>query len=165
MKEVRHKRLNLVWSHWHEMSRTGNFRGKKSVSSCKKTTGQGNEEWLLTGLFKRGDKNSKIKLWWWCLVTKLYPTLWDPMDYSTPGFPVLHYLPELAQTHVHWVGDAIQPPHPLLPSSPTALNLWWVFDSLKILKKVLIAYELCHDKAVFKNRVMQDKLVGPPRWC
>ena len=67
------------------MSRIGNFRGKKSVSSCKKTTGQGNEEWLLTGLFKRGDKNSKIKLWWWCSVTKLYPTLWDPTDYSTPG--------------------------------------------------------------------------------
>ena len=37
---------------------------------------------------------------------------------STPGFPVLHHLPELAQTHVHWVGDAIQPSHPLSPSSP-----------------------------------------------
>ena len=48
-------------------------------------------------------------------------TLW-PMDCSTPGFLVLHYLPELAQTHVHWVGDAIQPSYPLLPSSP-ALNL------------------------------------------
>ena len=41
------------------------------------------------------------------------------MDCSTPGFPVLHQLPELAQTHVHWVGDAIQPSHPLSsPSSP-----------------------------------------------
>ena len=39
------------------------------------------------------------------------------MDCSTPGFPVLHHLQELAQTHVHWVGDAIQPSHPLLPSS------------------------------------------------
>ena len=44
------------------------------------------------------------------------------MDCSTPGFPVLHYLPKFAQTHVHWVGDAIQPSHPLLPPSP-ALNL------------------------------------------
>ena len=35
------------------------------------------------------------------------------MDYSTPGFPVLHYLPEFAQTHVHWVSDAIQPLHPV----------------------------------------------------
>ena len=47
----------------------------------------------------------------------------QPMDYSTPGFPVLHYLLEFAQTHVHWVSDAIQPAHPLLPSSPPALNL------------------------------------------
>ena len=45
------------------------------------------------------------------------------MDYSTPGFPVLHYLPECAQNHVHWVSDAIQPSHPLLPPSPLALNL------------------------------------------
>ena len=46
-----------------------------------------------------------------------------PMDCSTPVFPVLHYLLDLAQTHVHWVGDAIQPSHPLSPSSPPALNL------------------------------------------
>ena len=39
------------------------------------------------------------------------------MDFSTPGFPVHHQLPELAQTHVHWVGDAIQPSHPLVPFS------------------------------------------------
>ena len=48
-----------------------------------------------------------------CSVTKLCPTLCDPMDYSTPGFPDLHHLPELAQICVHWVGDAIQPSHPL----------------------------------------------------
>ena len=45
------------------------------------------------------------------------------MNCSTPGFPVLHYLLELAQTHVHWVGDAIQPSHPLLSPSPPAFNL------------------------------------------
>ena len=45
------------------------------------------------------------------------------MDCSMPGFPVLHYLPELAQTHVHWVSDAIQPPHPLSPPSPPVFNL------------------------------------------
>ena len=43
-----------------------------------------------------------------CLVAQLCPTLCDPMDCSMPGFPVLHHLPEFAQTHVHWVGDAIQ---------------------------------------------------------
>ena len=42
------------------------------------------------------------------------------MDGSTPGIPVLHHLPELAQTHVHWVGDAIQPFHPLLSPCPPA---------------------------------------------
>ena len=44
-------------------------------------------------------------------------------DCSTPGLPVLHYLPEPAQTHVHWVSDAIQPSCPLLSPSPPALNL------------------------------------------
>ena len=43
-----------------------------------------------------------------CSVTQSCLTLWDPMDCSMPGFPVLHYLPELAQTHVHWVSDATQ---------------------------------------------------------
>ena len=50
-------------------------------------------------------------------------TLCDPMDCSMPGFPVLHHLLELAQTHVHWVSDAIQPSHPLLSPSLPAFNL------------------------------------------
>ena len=48
------------------------------------------------------------------------PPLCDPMDCSMPGFPVLHQLPEFAQTHVHQVSDAIQPSHPLLSPSPPA---------------------------------------------
>ena len=47
----------------------------------------------------------------------------DPMDHSTPGFPVLHWLPEFAHTHVCWVDDAIQPSHPPLFPSPLALSL------------------------------------------
>ena len=53
------------------------------------------------------------------------------MDGSTPGFPVLHQLPKLAQTHVHQVGDAIQPSHPLSSPSPPAFNLsvsWFAQD-------------------------------------
>ena len=50
-------------------------------------------------------------------VTQSCPTLCNPMDCSTPGFPV-HQFPELAQTHIHWVSDAIQPSHPLSPSPP-----------------------------------------------
>ena len=49
--------------------------------------------------------------------------LCDPMDCSTPGLPVHHQLPEFTQTHVHWVGDAIQPPHPLLSPSHPAFSL------------------------------------------
>ena len=56
-------------------------------------------------------------------VAQLCLTLCDPMDCSMPGIPVLHQLPELAQTLVHWVGDAIQPSHPLLSPSPPAFNL------------------------------------------
>ena len=62
-------------------------------------------------------------LWRVCSVDQPCPTLCDPMDCLAPGFPVLHYLPEFAQTHVHWVGDAIQPSHPLLPASPPALSI------------------------------------------
>ena len=51
------------------------------------------------------------------------PTLCDPMDCNMPGFPVLHYLLEFIQTHVHWVNDAIQPSHPLSSPSPPAFNL------------------------------------------
>ena len=56
-------------------------------------------------------------------VTQLCLTLCDPMDCSMPGFPVHHQLPELAQTLVHWVGDAIQPSHPLSSISPPTFNL------------------------------------------
>ena len=58
-----------------------------------------------------------------CSFTQSCVTLCDPMDCSTPGSLVLHYLPESAQTHIHWVDDAIQPSHPLLPPSTSVLNL------------------------------------------
>ena len=54
---------------------------------------------------------------------QLWPTLCDPMDCRTPGLPVHHQLPEFTQTHVHGVGEAIQPSHPLSSPSPPGLNL------------------------------------------
>ena len=57
-----------------------------------------------------------------CSVTQLCLTLFDPMDCSMPGFPIFHHLRELVQIHVHWVGDAIQPSHPLSSPSPPAFN-------------------------------------------
>ena len=56
-------------------------------------------------------------------VTQSCLTLCNPMDCSTPGLPVHHQLPESTQTHVHWVGDAIQPSHPLFSPSPPAFDL------------------------------------------
>ena len=62
-------------------------------------------------------RNSNILVTWCEELTHC-----NPMNCSTPGFPAHHQLPELAQTHVHWVGDAIQPSHPLLSPSPPAPN-------------------------------------------
>ena len=64
-------------------------------------------------------------------VAQSCPTLCDPMDCSTPGFSVHHQLPELAQTNVHWVSDAIQPSHPL--SSPSMFPRIRVFSSDSVL--------------------------------
>ena len=61
-------------------------------------------------------------------ITQSCLTLWDPMDYSLPGFPVHHQLPELAQTHVHEVGDTIQTAHPLSP----LLLLPSIFPSINV---------------------------------
>ena len=75
-----------------------------------------------------------------CSVAKLCPTLCKPMDCSVPGFPVLHDLLQFAKTHAYWAGDAIQPSHPLSPTSP-ALNLFqhhgffqWVGSSQQVAK-------------------------------
>ena len=69
------------------------------------------------------------------------PTLCDPMDCSTPGFPVHHQLPEFTQINVHWVSDAMQPSHPLSSPSPPAFNLsqhqglfQWVSSSHQVAK-------------------------------
>ena len=56
-------------------------------------------------------------------VAQLCTTFCDPVNCSTPGLPVHHQLPESTQTHVHWVGDAIQPSHPLSSPYPPAFNL------------------------------------------
>ena len=56
-------------------------------------------------------------------VAQSCPALCNPMECSTPGLPVHHQFPEFTQTHVHWVGDAIQPSHPLSSRSPPTFNL------------------------------------------
>ena len=82
-------------------------------------------------------------------VAQSCPTLCDPMDCITPGLPVHHQLPEFTQTHVHWVGDAIQPSHSLLSPFPPAFNLshhqglfQWVSSSHQVAK--VLEFQLQH---------------------
>jgi len=86
------------------------------------------------------------------LVAQSCLTLWDPMDCSTPGLPVHHQLPELAQTHVPRVSEAIQPSHPLLFRSPPAFNLFqhgglfqWVLSSHQVAKVLEFQLQLSAD--------------------
>ena len=72
----------------------------------------------------------------YCSVAKSCQTLCHPMDCNTPGFPVLHYLLEFAQTHVHWVSDAIQPSHSLLSPSP----LTFKFPSIRVFSNEPVLY-------------------------
>ena len=88
-----------------------------------------------------------IHLCYCCSVTQSCLTLCDSMDRNTPGFPVLHYLPEFAQTHVHRVGDAIQPSHPLSCPSSLALSLpqhQGLFQWVDFLHQVATVLELQH---------------------
>ena len=64
-----------------------------------------------------------MSVYTYMLVAQSCLSLCDPMDYSTPGFPVHHQLPELTQTHVRRVHDGIQPPHHLSSPSPPVFNL------------------------------------------
>ena len=132
------------------------------------------QEWIHVDKVKWGDWNHERKtlnsLFWFCLdwdlknlhakivqcgwgvccsVAKSCITLCDPMNYSTPGSPVLLHLPEFAQIHVHWIGDAIQPSHALLPPSPCVLNLsqhQGLFQSVSSLHQVakVLEFQLQH---------------------
>ena len=83
------------------------------------------------------------------------------MDCSTPDFPVLHHLSELAETHVHQVGDAIQPSHPLLSPSPPALNLsqhqglfQWVSSSQEVAKVLSFSFSISPSNVRFLKNVV-----------
>ena len=90
-------------------------------------------------------------------VAQLCLTLCNPMDCCTPGFPVYHHLPKLAQTHVSWVGDYIQPSHPLSSPSPPAFNLSqhqgffkWVSSSHQVAK--VLEFQLQHQSFIWVFR-------------
>ena len=82
-------------------------------------------------------------------VAQLCPTLCDPMNCSTPGLPVHHQLPEFTQTHVHRIGDAIQPSHPLsspFPPAPNPSQHQSLFQSVNSLHEVakVLEFQLYH---------------------
>ena len=103
-----------------------------------------------------------------CSVTQSCLTLCDPMECRTSGFPVLHYLPEFAQTHVHWVDDAIQPSHSLsspslAPSLSQHQGLFQWVSSLHQVDKVL-ELQLQHQSFqwIFRVDFLYDWLVWSP---
>ena len=100
-------------------------------------------------------------------VAQSCPTLYDPMNRSTPGLPVHHQLPEFTQTHVHWVSDAIQPSHPLSSPSPPAPNtplhqglFQWVNSSHEVAK--VLEFQLQHQsfQRTPRTDLLQNGLVG-----
>ena len=93
----------------------------------------------------------------------------NPMNCSTPGIPVHHQLPELTQTHVHWVSDAIQPSHPLSIPSPPTFNLsqhQGLFKWVSCLHQVakVLEFQLQHQSFqwIFRTDFLSDGLVGCP---
>ena len=141
------------------------------LTEGKETIWQGFHEHFLSvrDMFK--PNLLEIILTWWCVAgnhwasswwkiycsvfqfssVQLHSCVWlcDPMNHSTPGLPVHHQLSESTQTHVHWVGDAIQPSHPLSSPSPPALNLAqhqglfkWVSSSHQVAK--VLEFQLQH---------------------
>ena len=99
----------------------------KITRTCKKSQEKAihNEEQNLSKLTQNIGRVFFLCFVLFCSVTQSCLTLCDPTDYSIPGLPVPHHLLEFVQVHVHCIGDAIQPSHPLTPSYPFALNLSW----------------------------------------
>ena len=89
--------------------------------------------------------------------------LWDPMKHSTPGLPVYYQLPEFTQTHVHCVGDAIQPSHPLSSPSPPAPNpsqhqglFKWVNSSHQVAKA--LEFQLQHQSLQWTSGLISFRM-------
>ena len=134
--------LHGLYSPWNPPGQNTRVRSHSLLQGIFPTQGSNPGlplcRWILYPLNHQG---SQINLPVVIVVTKSCPTLCDPMDCSIPGFPVLHHLPELAQIHVHWVGDAIQ--HPTLvpfsclqsfPASESFPTSWLFASSGKVLE-------------------------------
>ena len=102
-------------------------------------------------------------------VAESCPTLCDPMNWSTPGFSVLHYLPEFAQNHVRWVDDTIQASHSLLSFSLLVLDLshhqgliQWAGSLHQVAKVLEVQFQHQFFQWIFRTHFLQDWLVWSP---
>jgi len=117
--------------------------------------------WFKSSKYKTFYSGKPISYCYCWSVAQSCPALWDPMNCSTPGFPVLDYLLQFSQSHVHWVSDAIQPSHPLSPPSPFAFNLSFnksLFQWVSFSHQVAKVLELLHQSFQWIFRV--DFLLG-----
>ena len=112
---------------------------------------------------------ASVMLYSFSSVAESCPTLCDPMNHSTPSLPVHHQLPESTQTHVHRVGNVMQPFHPLSSPSPSAFSLSqdqglfkWVSSSHRVAK--VLEFQLQHQSFqwIFRTDFLYDGLVGSP---
>ena len=123
---------SILWVKENQISQVKEFSTSLCMRRCKRLGSLKSLLWYTPQLFGAGILGfhllsflrAHLRAWLLCcLVTQSHLILCNPLDCSTPGFPVLHHLPELPQTHAHWVGDAIQPSHPLSSPSPPTFNL------------------------------------------
>ena len=136
------------------------YTAKETISKTKRQPMQWNKIFANNAT----DKGLISKIY--CSVAKLCLTLCDPMDCSTPGFPVLHHLLEFAQIHVHWVSDATQPSHSLMPLFPPAFNpsqnqglFQWVCFCIRWSKHWRPKYINSSKSSISKKQIMQSKNV------
>ena len=117
----------------------------------------------------------EVQEWEWprirdcCSVAQSCWTLWNPMNCSTPGFPVLHHLPGFAQIHIHWVGDAIQPSCSLSSLFPPAFNLsqhqglfQWPSSLQQVAKLLELQPQHQSLQCIFRIDFLYDGLVWSP---
>ena len=110
-----------------------------------------------------------LKLFQFSSVVQSCPTLCNPMNRQTPGLPVHHHLPEFTQTHVHRVGDAIRPSHPLLSPSPPAPNpsqhqslFQWVNSSAWGGQSTAVSALHCSFQRTSRTDLLKNGLVKSP---